>query len=140
LEGIKLIKDLDSKAGIAFDKGGGAILGCCRRVDGGVGVAQHFLLVIDTEGVSTEGGVGVMVFNRLASLFAFAALLLFRRGSRWFKSIIVEVPSGWWQIPVEGWGVKVVEAVSVIRQGSQVRGYCWWSKVTLFMLLRGWRW
>jgi hypothetical protein len=46
-------------------RGLGAERGGSRGVDGWVGVARHVLSMVGAEGVSAEGGVGVLVLKGL---------------------------------------------------------------------------
>jgi len=74
--------------------------------------------VEDAEGVLTEGSVGVAVFKGLVLSLVFMALGLLLRGQQFESVVVVQVPCRWGQVPVEGWAVNVVEAVSAIRWGS----------------------
>jgi len=66
------------------------------------------------EGVLTEGGVGLTVFER-GSLLWLAALGPLSR-HWWFGGVdVVEVPHQGWKVPVEGWRVEGVVAASLVR-------------------------
>ncbi len=51
--------------------------------------------MIDTERVLAKDSMGVLVFNDLGLLLV-SSVLLFRRWSRGFKCVIIQVPGGWW--------------------------------------------
>ena len=70
--------------------------------------------MVDTEGVSAEGGVGVLVFEGLGLLVP-AALLFLLVGDRWLEGLVIQVPGGGWQVPVKGWTLERVVAACVVR-------------------------
>jgi hypothetical protein len=88
-------------------------------VDGRVGVSGHALSVIGAKGVSAESGAHIFVFKglRWSALLLFpvsAALLLVSGGIGGNQGVVVQVPGGRGWVPIQGRGVKCVEAVSVV--------------------------
>jgi hypothetical protein len=67
-------------------------------------VIRHLLLVVDTEGILAEGGVGL--------LLALATILLFLGRGRGFKGVVIEVPYRWGKHPVVH---QLVVLVGLIR-------------------------
>ena len=60
---VELPKEVFGDDGVVSDEGGLFMVRRCWGVDGRVRVSGHSSAVEDAEGVSTEGGVGVTVFD-----------------------------------------------------------------------------
>src|SRR6266851_5236824 len=73
---VKLLEEVGGDDGVVSDEGGEVIAGRRWRVDGRVRIPGHSLAMEDTEGVSTEGGVGVTVLDGGGGLLGVSALLL----------------------------------------------------------------
>ncbi len=89
----------------------------------------------DTQGVSTEHGVGLAMFE-WGSFLGFAAFGLPAR-SGWFKGVIIEVPYRGREVPVKSQGVEEVVTASLVRGGSQGGRCCFAWVVAAFMLSMG---
>ena len=71
---IELLEELGGEGGVFSNKHVELMVGRCRGVDRWVGVFGHSLSVVDAEGVSAEGSVGLAVFKGLRFLSAFVVL------------------------------------------------------------------
>jgi len=69
--------------------------------------------MVDAEGVAAEGSVGLTVFKGLGLPLGLSPLGFLSWG-RWFEGVIIQVPRRWREVPVEGWRVEVVVAVSAV--------------------------
>ncbi len=114
LLGVEFLEDLCGKGGIFSNERGGSIAHGCRGVDGWVGVSRHALSMINTEGVVTEGGMGLTMFEGSGLLLGFLALWLLL-GGRWLKGVVVQVPCRQGQVPEGSHGVKVIVAAGAVR-------------------------
>jgi len=91
LAGIELFKELGGEGGIFSDEHEGFGRGRGWRVDRRVGISGHSLPVVDAQGVVGEGGMGLVVFERLGVLLRLSPLGLLS-GSGWFEGVVVQVP------------------------------------------------
>ena len=86
---VEVLEEVCGDVGVVSDEGVEFMAGRCGGVDGRVRVSRHSSPVVDAEGVPTEGGVGVAVFNDgggFLLLFSTLRLLL------WWLDGCVEVP------------------------------------------------
>ena len=90
---VELHEELGGKGGIFADGGGRgrSMVGGSWGVVGQVGVFRHALSMVDVEGVSAKGGVGLAVFKGLGLLFVLSVSWLLP-GGWWFKGIVIQVP------------------------------------------------
>ena len=61
---IKLLEESGCKGSVFSDEGVKFMVGRCGGIDGWVGVAGHSSLMENAEGVPTEGGMGLTVFEQ----------------------------------------------------------------------------
>ncbi len=71
--------------------------------------------MVHAERVSAESGVSLLMVEGLGLLSALAVLPFVGWWSGRFKHIAVQVPGGWWQVPVESWAFKGVVAAHLVR-------------------------
>src|SRR6266851_195642 len=71
---VELLEEVCSDDGIVSDEGVEVMVGGRGGVDGRVRVSGHSSAVEDAEGVSTEGGVGVVVFDGGGGLLRLSTL------------------------------------------------------------------
>ena len=87
---VELLKELCGEGSIFSDECRGS-MACGRRgIDGQVRVARHSLSIVNAEGVSAKGGVGLAVFKRLGLPSGFLALRLLS-GCGWLEGVVVQV-------------------------------------------------
>jgi len=60
---VELLEEVGGDAGVLPDEGVEFMVGRGWGVDGGIGVARHWLAVEGTEGIAAEGGVGLTVLE-----------------------------------------------------------------------------
>ncbi len=99
---VELLEEIGGKLGVFPDKGVELMVGRGRGVDRQVRVARHWSAVEGTEGIPTEGGVGLAVLEQ--GLFpGFVTFLSFpSEGGRFKSVVIVEVPHWGREVPEEG--------------------------------------
>ena len=70
---VELLEEFGGEGGV-FSNEGERFIGGHGGVDGQVGVTRHASPVEDAEGVLTEGGVGLAMFDRGRTLLGFVVL------------------------------------------------------------------
>ena len=63
LSGVEFLEEVCGDDGVVSDEGVEFMVGGCGGIDGRVRVSGHSSVVEDAEGVSTEGGVGMVMFD-----------------------------------------------------------------------------
>ncbi len=135
---VEFLEEVGSDDGVVSDEGVELMVGRGWGIDGWVRVSGHRLAVEDAEGVATEGGVGVMVFNGGDGFLLGLSLLGFLR-RRWLDRC-VEVPRRRGKVPEGGRGVERVVTPSLVSSGGcQDGGYFSPSVVAPFICSTGFR-
>src|SRR6266851_1539532 len=135
---VELLQEVCGDDGVVSDEGVELMVSGCRGVDGWVRVSGHPLAVEDAEGVSTEGGVGMAMFDGGSWLQFSTTLRLLLWGWRVGS---VEVPRWGWQVPEGDWGVEGVVAVGLVRGGGSQDGRCVLLRIAApFIWSSGFRW
>jgi len=91
---VELLEELGGEGGVFSDGGGrgGAMVSRCGGLVGWVGAFGHPLSMVDAEGVSAKGGVGILVLEGLALPLVSLLLWFLLVGSWQIKSVITQVP------------------------------------------------
>jgi len=79
LPSVELVEECGGEVDILIDSSdgggsGGSLVGQCREVVGRIGVLRHPLSMVDAEGVSAKGSVGLLMVEGLGLLSALAVL------------------------------------------------------------------
>ena len=118
--GLSVVEEVRGDDGVVSNEGV-EVMGRGRGgVDRRVRVSGHSSAVENTEGVSTEGGVGVAMFDDGGGFLLWLSTLCFLLWGRLVRR--VEVPRRRWQVLVEGGGVEGVVAAGLVGGGSQDGG------------------
>ena len=93
---VELCEELGGEGSVFTDGSGRgrSMAGGSWGVVGQVGVFRHALSIIDAEGVSAKGGMGLAVFKGLGALLRLS-LLQFLAGSGWLEGGVIQVSYRW---------------------------------------------
>ena len=105
----------------------------------GVEYFRHPLSIIDAEGVSAKGGMGVLVFEGfgLPLFLVVVAPAVICGWGRWFKGVVIQVSGRWRELEPGCRGVKLIVAVCVVGRSQDGSWALLLCTLTILIFSRG---